>query len=318
MVIFLYGQDNYRLKQNSYVVLDNYRKKHPNGVFLKFDFTDGAEVNKVEDAAKSNSFFGEVRLIILRNVFSQKTDSGRMGEMIKNRGLLKEKDTILMFLENKDSKELLAKDKILFNLLNEKDSVVRNFEYLQGEKLSKWIKSEVVLRKCSIESAAVAELINLTGNESWALVNEINKLCNFKTEGVIKKEDVALLGFKKTDLNIFDFVDAVAGKNKNRAYEILFKEVQSGRDPYYLLTMVVYGFRNLLAVRDLSGRGMALDAIVKKARLHPFVARKTCQSARKFDPEELKSIYRHLLNLDTRYKEGNANLVDSLFNLVLA
>ena len=109
-------------------------------------------------------------------------------------------------------------------------------------------------------------------------MNEIDKLCNFKTGGVIKKEDVVLLGFKRTDLNIFDFVDAIAGNNKSRAYEILYKEIQNGRDPYYLLTMIVYGFRNLLAVRDLSDRGMSLDAIVKKARLHPFVARKTYQS----------------------------------------
>ena len=172
-------------------------------------------------------------------------------------------------------------------------------------------------RKCSVETEALKELVETMGSDSWALVNEINKLCNFKTGGFIKKEDVVLLGFKKKDLNIFDFVDAIAGKNKTRAYEILFKEVQSGRDPYYLLTMMIYGFRGLLSVKDLADRGMSLDSITKKVRLHPFVAKKTYQSAGKFSLAELKSIYGRLLNLDINSKEGKINLTDSLFSFIV-
>ncbi len=316
MIIFLYGPDGYRLKQNSQAILDNFRKKHPGGVFFRFDLYDLDETAKAEDAIKSGSLFGEIKLIIIKNIFAEKTGSDRIGELIKTQNLLKEKDTVLLFIENREGKDL-AKNKTFFNLLAGKDNVVRNFEYLEGEKLTKWIKSEFALRKCFIEPDAVKELVTTAGNESWALVNEIDKLTNYKVGGVIKKEDVVLLGFKKTDLNIFDFVDAVAGKNKSRAYEILFKEMQSGRDPYYLLTMIVYGFRNLLAVRDLSDRGMPLDAIVKKARLHPFVARKTYQSAGKFGLDELKNIYGYLLDLDTRSKEGTINLTDSLFAFVL-
>ena len=99
--------------------------------------------------------------------------------------------------------------------------------------------------------------------------------------------------------------------------EKISQEIKNSRDPYYLLTMIVYGFRNLLAVKDLSDRGMSLDAIVKKARLHPFVARKAYQSAGKFSLEELKNIYGHLLDLDTHSKEGTLNLADSLFAFVL-
>ena len=316
MLIFLYGPDSYRLKQNSRIVLDNYRKKHPRGIFFKFDLSSAGEIAKVEDAVKNGYLFGEVKLIILKNVFSNKADADRIGELIKAQNLLKEKNTVIMFIENQDGKEL-TKNKTLFNLLAGKDNIVRNVGYLEGEKLTKWIKSEVALRKCSIEQDAIKELITITGNESWALMNEIDKLCNFKMGDVIKREDVALLGSKKMDLNIFDFLDAVAGKNKSRAYEILFKEIQSGRDPYYLLTMIIYGFRGLLTVKDLSDRGMSLDSIVKKTRLHPFVARKTYQSAVKFSLAELKKVYVKLLEIDTLSKMGDINLVDAIFGLVI-
>ena len=316
MVIFLYGPDSYRLKQNSQIVLDNYRKKYPAGIFFKFDLSGIDEIAKAEDAVKSGSLFGGVKLIVLKNAFFNKAGSDRIGELIKTQNLLKEKDTVLLFVENQEGKEL-AKNKILFNLLAGKDPVVRNIEYLEGEKLMNWIKSEFALRKCSVESDAIKELVATAGNESWALMNEIDKLCNFKVNGVIKREDVALLGFKKMDLNIFDFVDAIAGKNKARAYEILFKEIKNGQDPYYLLTMIVYGFRNLLVVKDLSDRGIFLNDITKKARLHPFVAKKAYQSAGKFSLAELKNIYEHLLDLDINSKEGTVNLTDSLFSFIL-
>lgn len=317
MVIFLYGPDSYRLKQNGSIVLNNFRKKHPSGVFFKFDLSDFDEIDKVEDAVKSGSLFGGVKLIVLKNVFSNKTHSDRIGELIRTENILKEKDTVLLFVENQERKEL-AKNKTLFNLLSGSNSVVRNIEYLEGEKLAKWIRGEFDLRKCAIESDAARELITITGNESWALANEIDKLCNFKMGGVIKKEDVILLGFKKLDLNIFDFVDAIAGKNKPRAYEILFKEIKNSRDPYYLLTMMVYGFRSLLIIKDLTDRGMSLDSMVKKTRLHPFVIKKTHRSAEKFNLEELKIIFGRLLDLDTNSKKGTINLVDSLFNFILA
>src|SRR3989344_4133969 len=99
MIIFLYGLDGYRLKQNSDIVLDNYRKKHPNGVFFKFNLSDAGEMVRAEDAVKSGSLFDEVKLIVLKNLFSKKADADRIGELIKARNLLKEKDIVLLVIE---------------------------------------------------------------------------------------------------------------------------------------------------------------------------------------------------------------------------
>jgi DNA polymerase-3 subunit delta len=321
LVIFLYGPDGYRLKQNSRIVLENYGKKHPGGVFLKFDLSDTKEVEKVEDAVKSGSLFGGVRLIVIKNVFSNKSCSDRMVELIKTQNLLKEKGIVLMFVENQEEKELI-KNQALFKLLTEKENMIKNIKYLEGEGLRKWVKNEFTLRGSLIEADAIRELIAITGNESWDLVNEIEKLCNFSVEdgrvnGIVTKKDITLLCCKKIDLNIFDFVDAIAGKNKSRAYEMLFKEIKNGRDPYYLLTMIVYGFRGLLSIKDLSDRRVSLDSMIKKTRLHPFVVKKTYQSSGKFNLGELKNIYRRLLEIDTYSKEGTLNLTDSLFSFVL-
>ena len=135
-------------------------------------------------------------------------------------------------------------------------------------------------------------------------------------EGVVKKEDVALLGFKKIDLNIFDFVDAMAGKNKARAYEILFKEIKNGRDPYYLLTMMVYQFRNLIIIKDLQKRGYSESEMEKRKKIDPFVIKKTTKSPVTFN--EAVKTYDRFLTLDTGFKAGKVNLEDSLFGAVVS
>lgn len=315
MLIFLYGPDTYRLKQNSEIVLDNYRKKHPGGIFFKFDLSNADEIIKVEDAVKSGSLFGEVKLIVLKNIFSNKSAADRIGELISSQNILKEKSVVLLFVENQDEKELV-KNKNLFGLLTQKDNVVRKVEYLGGENLERWVKNEFVLRKCSADTDAIKYMIINTGNDSWALVNEIEKLCNFKVGGVIKKEDVSLLGFKKMDLNIFDFVDTIAGKNRTKAYEVLFKEIKNGRDPYYLLTMMVYGFRNLIVIKDLQKRGYPESEIAKKTKINPFVIKKTIKSPIQLD----EAIKKHglLFAMDTGFKTGKTDLEDSLYQIVIS
>lgn len=317
MVIFLYGPDGYRLKQNFQVVTGNYHKKYRSSINLfEFDFSGPADLNKVGDAVKSNSFFDETKLIIFKNIFGDKMASANITELLKDYKLAVDKKIVVLAVESLGEKELLAKNKELFKLLTANGGLVKKSEFLDGSKLTDWIKKEFALRGCSVEASAVRELINSVGNESWALINEIEKLANFRT-GIITAADIALLTFKDMNLNIFDFADAVGSGNKARAYEILYKEIKTGRDPYYLLTMSVYQFRNLIKVRDLCDRSTPLNEIVKKSGLHPFVAKKIFNSLKKLNLDDLKKSYRDLLEIDTASKRGTINLADSLFGFVL-
>lgn len=317
MVIFLYGPDTYRLKQNVDLIIGSYRKKHSSG-FNLFKFDLGSDsVEKYEEAIKSASFFEEVKLIVLKNTFTQKINANKIIEVIKTHDLLKEKNIVALFVENEPEKELASKDKNLLKLLLDKENIVRNFEFLQREKLVNFVQTEFASRNCSADPVAIASLIALVGNDSWALVNEINKLCNFKPASRITSAEVALLSFKKENLNIFDLVDSIVSKNKSRAYELMYREIRDGRDPYYLLSMIAYGFRNMLTIKDLVDRSLSAEAIAKKAKLHPFVVKKTYQNAKRFDAKELRSTYAKILDIDTKAKEGGADLTDSLYSLLL-
>ena len=285
MTIFLYGSDTYRLKQGTEQVVAGYKKKYPNGLNLfSFDLSDKEQKGRFEDSLKTASLFEEAKLIVVRSIFASKDSSGWARNILFEHGIDKNKEIVVAVVEPATQKELEKTNKELFKDLASTSATVRNFEYLDGVKLVNWVRSEFVLRRCSIDTSTAKALIELTGNESWQLANEIQKLANYKQKGTITSKDIATLVSGRTELNIFDFVDAIVSKNRARSYELLYRELKNGRDPHYLLAMMAYGFRS---------------------------------RANRFSLEELRSAFGKLLEMDTLSKNGAINLVDTLFEFVI-
>src|SRR3989344_2055284 len=285
MTIFLYGPDSYRLKQGLNQVTLGYKKKYPNGLNLfSFDLSDNEQKSRFEDSLKTASLFEEAKLIVVRSIFVSKDSSGWAKKILFEHSVDKNKEIVVMVVGPAPQKELEKINKELFKDLASTSATVRNFEYLDGVKLVNWVRSEFVSLNCSIDTVSARTLIDLTGNESWQLANEIQKLANYRQKGAITSKDVAALVSGRTELNIFDFVDAIVSKNRAKSYELLYRELKNGRDPHYLLAMMAYGFRS---------------------------------RANKFSLEELRSAFGKLLEMDTLSKNGAMNLIDALFEFVL-
>lgn len=331
MIIFLYGSDGYRLRKKSQEIIDSYQKKHKSGLnFFKFDCAGmgAGEFLKIDEAIKNSSFFNEIKLIVLHNPFSQKVLAGKIEEWIKKYDLHKIKDAVILVVENSDSKQIPADNKGLFEALKKSGNLVEKIDCLDGVKLANWIKNQFTIRGCAIEPTALKKIVDYVGNDSFSLAINIEKLANYLSgddlsaqaggKKILKPEDVELLVTQKVDLNIFDLVDAIASKNKVRAFDILYRELKTGRDANYILTMIIFQFRNLLMVKDLASRSLASDLISKKSGLHPFVVRKAMRELGKYEMNDLKSLYGRLLNADISFKNGKVALDDSLFNLVFS
>jgi len=317
MIIFLYG-DGHRVGQEASSIEDRYNKKYPNGVnFLVFDLLQD-DAGKLEDAIKTASFFNEVKLITIRNAFSHKKDPGYIQELIKNYDLKNDKLTVLLFRESLSEKELKTKDSKLFSILADKTNLIRNFEKLDGTKLEAWVKKEFAARDCSISAVLARKLIQITGSDTNRLEVEINKLSNYKLKGEVADTDMDRLVSREVELNIFNLLDAIASGNKVTALDLLYKEIQTGRDPYYLLTMFLYQLRNMLTIKDLADRGASSPEIAKRSKLHPFVIKKSLNTLSRLSLQEIKSKFGVLSLLDLNAKEGKVDLVDSLYSFVLA
>ncbi len=355
MIIFLYGSDGYRLKENVDTVVGAYQKKHnKSGMNLyRFDFEWDKNYGDFETSLKSVSFFNEVKLIVIKGAFDNKNYFPNIVSLAKNLKMDTAKDTVLLFKENKNKQYLRKTNKELFDFLNNKNNLVKEIEPLSGIKLSNWVKSKFKENGNDVSTVFAGLLVSAAGNESWALANEINKLSNYKracgelcrTGGTITEKDIELLVSRKEYNNIFDLVDAIGNQNKAKAFEMIYRLTNSGHDPHYLLSMLVYHFENLLSVSGLSersgsarlttgGSAKSLDrelgaerlatsdfasthSVAKKCGLHPFVAKKSISQASKFTKDDLVAKFSFLAGLDVVSKGGQVDLEDALYNFTL-
>lgn len=319
MLIFYYGPDGYRVRQKTNQTIHRYREKyHPAINLFILDFAQNDYSATFEQALKNFSFFPEVKFIVAKNLFSQPVLAQNVAKLIESHDVQTSKDIVVLFQEEQDADKLSKANKKLFTKLQSKGTAIEYFPLLASSGLSGWVKQECALRGAFITPGAIQKLLALTGNDTALLGNELDKLANYAGKRAITEDDVRLLVTTKINLNIFDFIDAFAQRDKTLSLILLSKELDRGQDPYYILTMIVYQLRNLLSVKDLAQRGLNSQAIAKKAGLHPFVAKKAYIQAQKLPFNTLMASYQTALQLDTDTKNGIIDLPLALQQLILA
>ena len=300
MIIFLYGQDTYRMKEKLKEIIESYKKIHKSGLNLRyFDClkkTAEDVFTNLKDEIRQASMFKEKKLAIITSPFSSSEFKEKFLE--KGKDFLRLEDIILFYEEEK-----IAKNDSLFKFLK-KNVKCQEFEPLSGQKLKNWVKKEFGKYKIEITSGVVEKLCEYVGNDLWKMSNEVRKLANFKPKEIIKIEDIEILVKPRIETDIFKTIDAIAQKNKKQALKLLHKHLEKGDSPLYLLSMVSFQFRNLLIVKDFIEHYVPYNVILKKSGLHPFVVKKSYYQSQKFSFPELKKIYQNIFQVDLDIKTG--------------
>ncbi len=299
MISFLYGQDIYRSRQEMRKIIKEYKKaclagRQANPDWLDFNRIDIADnqieaFEQIRQSADTISMFNQKKLIIIENIFSGPQQvQDEVLEFLKKRDLGKDENIIIIFWAEEPDKRLG-----LFKFLKSKVKV-KEFSLLKGSQLRNWIKDYIKEQKGEIDSLAIDKLIEYIGSDLWRMSNEINKLLNYNK--TIRNESIELLIKPEIDLNIFNMVDALGHKDKNKALKMFKQYLEKREDENYLLTMFIYQIRNLIKAKS----GGKLD-------MHPFVIQKSREQANNFEWDDLKKIYHQLLTIDFDTKTGRAD-----------
>ncbi len=307
MILFLYGEDNFRSRQK----LNQIREKY---------LTSSGDVNlvilenpdiKFEDFksyVEALPFLVEKRLVVARN-FLGKIKKELSEKIVKYLDSVPE-TTVLVFWEE----GTLDKRGALFSKLN-KISKFQEFNLLLGADLTKWIREEVKRLGGEISPLAAELLASYVGSDLWQMDQEIKKLVNFDPE--VTAENIEKLVNANLSSNIFNMVDALGQKNSKKALKIMHELLETGENEMYLLTMITRQIRNILLVKDCLSEDFSRYAISKILKLHPFVVQKAIVQAANFSFEELKNIYEKLLETDIAIKTGRLEPILALDLLVV-
>jgi len=307
MIIFLYGPDTYRSGQKLNSIIEDYKKIQKTGLnFSVIDFEE-SDFENFRQVAESSSMFKGKKLIVLKNLFSNENVINGFLGYLKKGNIIKTRDEIII-IYGKDIpyQEFKENKKELFKKLT-KEVKSQEFKLLGEIALKGWIKKEFELKNVQIDSAALGKLVFYVGNDLWQMQNEIKKLILFKNgKGMISENEIDLLIKSKIETNIFKTIDAIASGNKRLTFKFLREHERKGESENYILSMILWQFRNLIKVKSQAGTvgGMQIEKTAKKLHLHPYVFEKSLGQSRKFSFGELKKIYQKLLEVDYKIKTG--------------
>jgi DNA polymerase III subunit delta len=315
MIIFLYGEDELQSGRKLAEIKNKFLEKNKEGgTLFVFDFAENE--TKSDDLLanlSSRGLFSSKKLAIVKNILQNKTaaDAKELLSYLKRE---ESKETTIVFWE----KEKIDKRLKLAKFLLEK-SKKQEFSFLQGAKLSGWINEEVretSASTVSINQKAVEKLSIFVGSNLSLLSKEIEKLVSHKDKGEISEDDVDLLVKSKIDTDIFKTIDSLSRGDKKTAVKLLHDHLNAGEDPFYLLSMYFFQFRNLLKVKPLAEKNCSQFEIASKLKIHPYVVKKSIEQGRNFSLGKLNSLYMTLCEIDFETKIGKVDIEMALDKFV--
>ena len=298
------------------------------------------KLSKLQDALMSGSLFSSNKLLIVKNaLFSsakagvhslERSKSEQTKPAYRLKPELQHEELILKYLENPQKEieiffieEGLDKRKKTYKELVRLErfglAEIKEFFVPSDFKFEGWLKERIENFGSSIKKDALNVLAISLGKglaqkdrsgkmnqvyNLWEASNEIEKLVNYCNGREILKENIDLLVKSKVDMNIFNLIDSISSKNKNKAILLLNKQLEEGLNENYILTMFVYQFRNLIKIKSLLDQGLTSQQIVSQTKMHPYVVQKSVQQCQKFNTQTLKNIYKKLFDADLAMKTG--------------
>lgn len=297
MILFLYGEDNFRLKQKVKQLKEKFISASLGDTNLAV--LDGGTMvfNDIARQILAMPFLSRKRLVIIENLLKKgkKETQEKMGEFLKK---IPEEAVVALVEEGVPDRRTALFKKLV------QAKQVAEYKLLEPEALRRWIKKEVEGCGGAIETEAVSKLAEYVGPDLWRMKNEIDKLVLYERK--ITSENIELFVIREVQANIFNLIEETAAKNPQKAIYELYQLFKDNQAEIYILTMIVYEYRNLLILKDMQAREPRLSRFefTKKTRLHPFVLGKSLALTSKYTLADLKQIYRKILNFDVQIKTG--------------
>lgn len=293
-IYLLYGEEDYLKKTYKKRLKDAIVAQEDN---MNYNYFMGTGINfkEVIDIAETMPFFAEKRLIIIEDSGAFKKPKEEITEYISS----VPEESYFIFVENE-----VDKRGKLFKRVKEKGYVCELTRQTEAV-LSKWILEKILSEHKKITSETMKLFLLKTGFSMENISKELEKLlCYTLGREEISNEDVENICTADITGKIFDMIDAMSVKNKERLFSLYYDLLMVKEPPMRILYMVGRQFNIMLQVKDLSEKGAGKDVIIQNLKMHSFVAGKTINQVRNFSKETIQKALEELLEIEEKIKTG--------------
>lgn len=288
MTYLLFGNDSFRITQKLNELLDFFKSKFGETRVYKIE-KENFNRERFEELIKSKTLFGN-KIIVVCDRFLEEENISKCSQS----------ENVFIFIE----KEL---DEKILNKIKKEAEESYEFKLLSGAKLKDWIKNEINIRDAKIDNRFIDGIIKECGSDLWCASKEIEKLS--------LSDSIKYSVNDEKKYNPFAICDAIAEKNKLKAWILLQKAIMLGVPAEEVFWKINWQVKNLLLVKRLS-QIPKID-IVKESGLHPFVARKTIFASKNFLEEELANFSSRLVDLYHNTRRGITDFEVGLERLLI-
>ncbi len=288
MLYLFFGEDTYRSRQALHEFMEKLPQSQNQPLSVSWLSPDTFNNADFEEIARTGNLFGGKYLVVCEGLLKEPETADFVAKNLKACAL--SENIFLFWEENLESPISAAFEKHAEN--------ISEFKPLSALKARNWLEKEAEKRKISLASGLCGELIEQYGANLWSLSQELEK------HGLAPKTNIPLIK-KENKINIFHIADAIAEKDRGRAWLLFQKALLAGLDPEEIFWKIVWQVKNLMLIKKLSLSSE--KKIIEVTKFHPYVVKKTLSASRNYSEEELAGYSSELIDLYHNARRGKAD-----------
>ena len=294
-VYLFYGEEKYLIRQYQSRLTDAVLGENA-GMNLSVFEGKNADPKEIMSQAQTMPFFADYRVILVQESgFYKKTPEG-MAEY-----LAEIPDTaILLFVESEvDKRSKMFKQ-------TEKNGRAVQFTRQRDAVLKKWILSQLKKEGKKITEPVMNAFLECTGDDMELISQELEKLlCYTMEKDVISAEDVKAVCVPSVGNHIFDMIDALAAKNRQRAMDLYLDLLRLREPPMRILYLIGRQFYILNRLKSMRKTGIGDREMASAVKIPPFAVKKNLAQAAKFTDEQIQETIKTCVQADADVKSGH-------------
>ncbi|MFO7815898.1 MAG: DNA polymerase III subunit delta [Halanaerobiales bacterium] len=224
--------------------------------------------------------------------------------------------TVILILVNED----LSKNKRK-NIIKNYGEVI-NYSPPRFQDLNKWIKLQFKDKGKKIDYRGIRLLEKMFNNNLQQLDSEIDKICTYiDQKNKVEVSDIKAVMSKDRRLKentIFEFLDAISKKEKNKSVYYLHQLLENGKVPQIIFAMITRRVRLMLIIKDFKKQGINPKKIASKVGEHPYPIKKIYGYVDNYSAKELEEMLNKFLKADVKLKTGEDKIENSIQNAILS
>ena len=275
---------------------------------------DETELAEIVNLIEAVPLLGSKQLILLKRADELSlTDKKGLATYLRDNSL----SNCLVIL----AKKLEGKDP-LYKAALEKGRAVNFYKLYDLSASKKFIIGQVKAAKKEISSPALDLLIEKGGRNQSILKATLDKLLLYAGEKKeIKKEDVLAVAGEEEEETIFDLIELIGRKKKEKALLTLNHLLKEGVSPLKILALINWHWHRLLNVRRALGQKESKEKMAGSLKVNPRMLDSLLTQAKSFPQRSLLSSLEDILETDRALKSFSSathSLIMELLILKLA